>query len=39
MSIKFMRFSDKQINAATDDYQQAAKWSAANIQTQLNNIK
>ena len=36
---KIYVISDKQTNAATDDYQQAAKWSAANIQTQLNNIK
>ncbi|MFV9924946.1 MAG: thioredoxin domain-containing protein [Francisella endosymbiont of Hyalomma scupense] len=33
---KIYVISDKQTNAATDDYQQAAKWSAANIQTQLN---
>lgn len=31
--------SDKQTNAITDNYQQAAKWVATNIQAQLNNIK
>lgn len=36
---KIYVISDKQTNSVTDDYQEAAKWSASKIQTQLKNMK